>query len=283
MSDGPRVLITGASSGIGAALAVHYAGLHARLVLTARRQAELQSVVDACAAAGGSARLVVLDVTRDGEIERAVAEAMRAWGGLDIAIANAGFAVTGSFHALSLEDYRRQFETNVYGVLRTAAAALPELQRSRGRLAIVGSVAGHVPGPGASAYAMSKAAIRSFAESLRIEQLANGVSVTLLSPGFVDSQIRRVDKLGRLRPEEPDNAPRGLAARADRVAAVMEQAIRRRVGERVITGHGRLIVQLERAVPGLVRLLLAKVYAGRRAATAKPITPPAGGGPAGSA
>jgi short-subunit dehydrogenase len=80
-------------------------------------------------------------------------------------VANAGFGVVGPFERLALDDYRRQFETNVFGVLRTAAAALPALRRTRGTLVIIGSVRGHVPIAGASPYAMSKAAVRALAGS----------------------------------------------------------------------------------------------------------------------
>ena len=82
------------------------------------------------------------DVTRDGDVERAVTESVRHWGTLDVVVANAGFGVVGPFDTLSLEDYRRQFEINVFGVLRTIYAALPQIEHSRGHVVIFGSVAG---------------------------------------------------------------------------------------------------------------------------------------------
>jgi NAD(P)-dependent dehydrogenase (short-subunit alcohol dehydrogenase family) len=89
-------------------------------------------------------------VTRDGDIDRAVAETMRRWGKLDVVFANAGFGVVGALKRLSLEDYRRQFETNVFGVLRTVYAALPEIEKTKGNIAIISSVSGWVATPGGS-------------------------------------------------------------------------------------------------------------------------------------
>src|SRR6202008_1329236 len=98
-----------------------------------------------------------------GDVERAVAETVRARGQLDIAFANAGFGVAGPVAKLSLAEYRPQFETDVFGVLRTLYAALPEVARTRGQLVITGSVAGWVAAPAVSAYAMSKFALRALA------------------------------------------------------------------------------------------------------------------------
>ena len=144
MLQGKSVLVTGASSGIGAAVARELALHGANLVLAARRRERIEALA---AELGARVRAVPVevDVTRDGSVEQAVAVAERELGGLDVAIANAGFAVTGRVDRLGLDDYRRQLETNVFGVLRTIYAALPALKRARGQLAVMGSVAGHVP------------------------------------------------------------------------------------------------------------------------------------------
>ncbi len=247
------MLITGASSGIGEALAREYARRGARLVLAARRVDRLELLRAELAAAGTEALAVACDVCIDGDPERAVAVARERFGGLDIAIANAGFGVIGRFADLSLDDYRRQFETNVFGVLRTARAALADLTASKGRLAVMGSVMGHVPMPGASPYGMSKFAVRAFCESLRDELEPAGVCVTLLSPGFVQSEIRRTDNHGVLRAEAADDAPAWLQLSADRAARIMVRAIARGARERVITGHGRSAVWLYRHAPWLIR------------------------------
>jgi short-subunit dehydrogenase len=170
-------------------------------------------------------------------------------------IANAGFAITGRFETLSLADYRRQFETNVFGVIRTVQASLDALKRSRGRLAILGSVAGYVSAPGMSPYAMSKFAVRAFAESVREELRPTGVSLTLISPGFVDSEIRRVSREGVFRPDAPEPVPDWLRVPTAVAVRQMIRAIERRRPEAVITGHGKLLVQLARHAPGSLRTI----------------------------
>ena len=261
---GRVVLITGASAGIGAALAREFANQGADLVLAARRLPRLQELAEDLRRAGRRAHAVECDVTQDGALEHAVAQALQTYGRLDVAVANAGFGVVGPLERLTLDDYRRQFETNVFGVLRTAAAALPALRRSRGTLVIIGSVAGHVPTAGASAYAMSKAAVAALAGSLRGEVLADGVGVVLVSPGFVESEIRQVDNRGVHRPAARDPVPRWLVVTAPRAARVIVRAVARRRREIVVTGHGKVAVWLARYVPSLLAFALERgVYRSR--------------------
>jgi short-subunit dehydrogenase len=264
--QGKSVLVTGASSGIGAAVARELAIHGANLVLAARRRDRLEALA---AELGARVRVVPVevDVTRDGSVEEAVAAAERAFGGLDIAIANAGFAVTGRFDRLSVDDYRRQLETNVFGVLRTIHAALPALKRARGQVAIMGSVSGHLPTPGLSPYVMSKFALRGLAESLHGELASDGVAVTLLSPGFVVSGIGHVDNQGVWHERDGSRAPAWLRVPTDEAAREIVAAIETRRREAVITTHGRLLVFLYRHAPWLVRAL-RRAGVRRRAARA---------------
>jgi short-subunit dehydrogenase len=263
-------LITGASAGIGAALARELAREGVDLVLTARREDRLRELAREIESTGRRAIVVACDVTRDGDLERAVAAAVERFGRLDIAVANAGFGVAGRAGELALEDYRRQLETNVFGVLRTLYAALPELKKTRGQFVIVGSVAGHVPSPGTSAYAMSKFAVRGLSESIHDELAADGVSVTLVSPGFVDSDIRRVDNRGALHDDAPDPVPSWLRMPRDRAARVIARAIRRRRREIVVTGHGKALVILYRHAPWLLNFVIARFGAPKRRAITQP-------------
>jgi len=226
------------------------------VVLAARRVDRLDALAQDLERRGRRALAVACDVTRDGDVERAVAAARAAFGRLDVVVANAGFGVVGPVERLTLDDYRRQFETNVFGVLRTVRAALPELKRTTGRLAIVGSVSGHVATPGSSPYAMSKFAVRALAEALGHELARDGVSVTLLSPGFVASELRRVDNRGRPREAAADPVPSWLVVPAARAARQMATAIARRRREAVITGHGRVFVFVHRHAPWLTAAVI---------------------------
>jgi short-subunit dehydrogenase len=262
--QGKTVLVTGASAGIGAAVARELAAYGANLVLSARRRDRLEALA---AELAGRAKVVIVvaDVTRDGEIEAAVAAAERTFGGLDVAIANAGFAVTGHVDRLTLEDHRRQLETNVFGVLRTIYAALPALKRTHGQLALMGSIAGHVPTPGTGPYNMSKFAVRALAEVLHDELQADGVGVTLLSPGFVVSDISRIDNEGRRHEKDGSRAPAWLRMPTDEAARQIVAAIETRRREAIITTHGKLAVFLYRHFPWLVRAAIRRLLTGSRA------------------
>jgi short-subunit dehydrogenase len=251
------VLITGASSGIGEELAWQLAQAGAKLTLCARRRDRLESLAQKIAVLGGQAHRPITcecDVARDGELERAVGDAVKAWGKLDVAIANAGFGVAAPLRKLRVEDYRRQFETNVFGVLRTVYAALPELEKSRGNLAITGSVAGWVSTPGASPYSMSKFAVRALADAITPELRASGVKVTLISPGFVTSEIRHIDNRGVVHPDSKDPIPAWLVMPTAKAAAQILRAVAKGKRERIITGHGKVIVAIQRFAPWLLRM-----------------------------
>jgi short-subunit dehydrogenase len=258
------VLITGASSGIGAALAREWSRRGARIVLAARRRERLEDVRRNVETLGGSAVAVECDVTRDGDPERAVTRGVAEWGGLDVVVANAGFGVSGAFENLTLEDYHRQFETNVFGLIRTTHAALPEILRARGRIALMGSVAGYVSSPGASAYGMSKFAIRALAQSLRHELRPRGVSVTHIAPGFVESEIRLKDNQGHLQDDARESVPAWLLMSSQAAARKIVGAVERRRREVIVTGHGKLLALVARHAPWAIELMLARQPAWRR-------------------
>lgn len=266
------VLVTGASSGIGEELALQLAHAGAKLTLAARRREPLELVAQKIAAPrGGSGPtvapcVVTCDVARDGDIEQAVAESVRRWGKLDVVFANAGFGVVGGFKKLSVEDYRRQFETNVFGVLRTIYAALPELEKARGNLAITGSVSGWVSPPGASPYCMSKFAVRALANSITPELRRAGVKLTLISPGFVVSNIRRVDNRGTVHLDAKDPVPAWIQMSTEKAARQILHAVARGKKEQIVTLHGKLFVAFERFIPWVNRAFearMARVYDSR--------------------
>jgi len=263
------ILITGASSGIGAELARQYAARGAYVALVARRVDLLETLAAELRAHGGEVSIHAGDVTRSGDIAAVVSALQDIGRSLDIVIANAGFGVAGALQRLSIQDYQRQFETNVFGVLRTVYETLGALRASRGRLVLMGSVAGHLATPGASAYAASKFAVRALSESLRGDLRAEGIGITLISPGFVDSDIRRIDNQGVLLASVPDPVPSWLRVTTPRAVRAMIKGITQEKSEIVITGHGKLIVFFARYFPRTVRALVLRSYHARPEPTAE--------------
>ena len=258
------VLITGASSGIGAGLAREFVRRGFRVALVARRLELIVSLASALRADGGEATAHRADVTVEGDVARVVGELAAQGATPCIVIANAGFGVVGKVQDLTLADFQRQFETNVFGVLRTLYETLPALRAARGRFVIMGSVSGHLSVPGGAPYAMSKFAVRALAEALHGDLKLLGVGCTLVSPGFVDSDIRRVDNRGGHHPGVKDPIPSWLRVRTDKAARVMARGILRGKREVVVTAHGKLLVFLARKLPGITRHLLTRANRGSR-------------------
>lgn len=256
---GKTVLITGASSGIGEALAHEYARRGAGVVLLARRLDRLEKLAATLRARGTPVWVFAADVSQENDLARVLPLVLAQIPSLDTVIANAGFGVAGTVERLTVADYDRQFQTNVYGVLRTFYATIDALKKSRGQFCIIGSVNGYLALPGNSAYGMSKYAVRALAESLRYEMKPFGVSVTHIAPGFVISEIRKVNNRGQLRETARDPIPKWLQCPAPQAARAIAHAVQRRVRERSITGHGWLAIRLARHFPALLHFLVSQI------------------------
>ncbi len=252
---GRVVLITGASSGIGRALAQAAAEQGARVVLAARREDRLQELAKTLPNAPLALRC---DVSQPADLARVVTEITQHLGRLDVAIANAGFGVSGTLDALCVEDYQRQFDTNVFGVIHTLKATLALLVQSQGYAAVVGSANGYLSLPNYSAYCMSKAAVRALCESVRHEWRPMGVSLTHLCPGFIKSDFRSTDSQGVHQPELADPIPSWLAAETLPAARAMLQAVTDRKEELVLPSHGKFAVALATHARGTVSRVVAR-------------------------
>lgn len=184
MAD-PVFLITGASTGIGAATARHAAEAGYRLVLAAR---SIDRLNELAAELGGPERALAVqcDVTEWDQQQAMVEQALSSFGQLDVAFANAGFGAKRGFLEESPEQWRSMVLTNVYGAALTIRATLPALKDSRGHLLLTGSVAGRRALPG-SLYSATKWAVTAMGESARQELNETGVRVTLIEPGMVDT------------------------------------------------------------------------------------------------
>src|SRR3954467_641447 len=185
---GRRVLITGATSGVGLAAAQRFAAEGARLALVARTRDALER---ANAEYGLGALVLPADLGDADAVERTVAEAARALGGLDLVVSNAAAAVFGHVLEVHPEDFERTVDVTFMGAVRVIRAALPHLRASRGAVVATGSLMSRVPLPTWSSYAASKHALRGFLNSLAIEEReqGSGVRVAMVHPGPIDTPL----------------------------------------------------------------------------------------------
>jgi NAD(P)-dependent dehydrogenase (short-subunit alcohol dehydrogenase family) len=250
--DQKVVWITGATSGIGRSCAFEFAREGATLSLAGRRRERLDDMVSELGRQGHTALATPCDVTDESSVQHAIDQTVQRFGRLDVVLACAGFGVAGKFEDLALEDWRRQFDTNVFGLISTVKHSLPELRKSNGRIALVGSVAAFLYAPGTGAYSASKAAVQIIGETLSAELAGSGVTCTTIHPGFIDTEIMKVDKNGVYRDELPDGRPAALIWKSDDAARVMVRAIHRRKREFIFTGHGKIAAFVGRHFPSLV-------------------------------
>lgn len=207
---------------------------------------------------GGEALAFPCDIMEENDIENTVQQIITTWGRLDVVVANAGFGVFGSIEKLTAKDWNRQLQGNVTGLALTVKYALPHLKKVNGRIGLVGSIAAYLPNPNLGAYGASKAAVHSVGQTLLVELMGTGVSCTTMHPGFVVSEIARIDNVGVWHPERSDPRPSNLMWPTDKAAKVMVKAILKRRRNYVFTGHGKVFVWLQRWFPGLIRLIISK-------------------------
>ena len=182
-----KVLVTGASSGIGRAAAMEFARRGHRVFAAARREEVLADL----ASATPNIEAVSLDVTDADSVQRAWAKIEASTGaGVDVLVNNAGFALSGPIEVLGDSDVRRQFATNVFGLLTLTRTVLPAMRaRGSGRIINISSIVGRTSFPGMGAYGATKYAVEALSDALRQEVAGFGVKVVIIEPGFVATNI----------------------------------------------------------------------------------------------
>lgn len=233
---GQVAIVTGASSGIGAATAVELARRGAKVALAARRQEDLAGVAASITAAGGEALAFPTDVADEGQVRRLVEQVTAAYGRVDALVNNAGIGGGGLLAETAPEEIARIVNVNLLAAMLATRAVLPGMiERRQGAIVSVASVAGHIAvGP---VYSGTKFGLRGFSLSLRRELHGSGVSVSLVSPGFIRTPLTG----NRRRLPSPE-----IVARA--VARLIVHPKR----EVVVPGYYRLAIWAERFLPGLV-------------------------------
>lgn len=260
---GARLLVTGASSGVGAAVAEAAARDGARVALAARSIEALTAVAERCRSHGAEAIAIPADVTRAADCEALVAHAVEHLGGIDMLVCCAGLGMWARFGDLADDGVLQAvMDVNYWGVVRPTLHALPHLRDSRGMLVVVSSVQGRVGVPYHSGYAAAKHAVQGFCDTLRMEEREQGVAVLTVLAHWIRGTALRQRALG------PDGRPRGASAPAhggdavavDSVAGRILDAACRRRRQLHIPGYMRMLDLLAAVAPAAAdRLISSRV------------------------
>jgi 3-oxoacyl-[acyl-carrier protein] reductase len=200
-------LVTGAGRGIGKAIALALAQAGCRVVLTARTNAQLESVESEIHASGGQALSIPGDLTRDDEIYRLIAEIGRAYGAVDVLINNAGWGKKSSIARADLDDWERTVRVNLRAPMLLTKLVLPAMtEQKSGAVINISSISGKSGEAGSSAYAASKFGLIGFTQSLYEEVREDGIKACVILPGFVDTPmippVKHLDRAKMIRPED---------------------------------------------------------------------------------
>jgi short-subunit dehydrogenase len=259
---GKVIVLTGASSGIGRALALALAPQRPRLVLAARDLARLEEVAKECRARGAEALVVPADVSSEEACGVLVARTIESFGALDVLVNNAGIGMLARFDELpDLSVYETLMRVNYLGCVYLTHHALPHLKRSRGQIVVVASVAGLTGVPTRTGYAASKHAVFGFFDSLRIELDGTGVSVTMIAPDFVRSEIHRRAFGADGKPTGRSPLQESRIMSAEQCAGLIVRAMEKRQRLLITSWRGRLGRIVRLFAPGLIDAVAKKAVA----------------------
>jgi short-subunit dehydrogenase len=256
------VIITGASSGIGKALATEFAKHGASLVLAARQYVTL------CEIAQGieqkyhiKALAVQFDVSVEEDCHHLIQQAITTFGKIDVLVNNAGISMRALFKDVDLKVLKTLMDVNFWGTVYCTKYALPELTKTKGCIVGVSSIAGYKGLPGRTGYSASKFAMNGFLDALRVENLKTGIHVMTACPGFTASNIRNtaLDKDGTQQGESTLEEEKMMTA--EEVAALIVKGVINRERTLIMTGQGKLTVTLSKFLPGLLDKLVYNVFA----------------------
>ncbi len=256
------IIITGASSGIGKSLATEFAKRGANLVLGARQYVTL------CEIAQGleqqyqiKAIAVQCDVSVEEDCRHLIQQTLITFGKIDVLVNNAGISMRALFKDAEIDVLKKVMDVNFWGTVYCTKYALPEILKTKGTIVGVSSIAGYKGLPGRTGYSASKFAMNGFLDVLRMENLKTGVHVLTACPGFTASNIRNtaLDKNGI--PQGESTMQEDKMMTSDEVATIIADGIENRARTLIMTGQGKLMVFLNKFLPGLVDKLVYNTIA----------------------
>ena len=251
------VIITGATSGIGKALAYEFAKKGAKIVIGARNHDSLSLIAEDIKNKGGIAVYAQTDVTIESDCKNLIITAIENFGKLDILINNAGISMRALFEHTDLEVIKRLMDVNFWGTVYCTKYALPYIIKQKGSIVGVSSIAGIIGLPARTGYSASKFAMNGFLSSLRSENLKTGLHVLVAYPGFTCSNIRTtsLSATGTQQGESPRDEQKMMSAES--VATHIYKAIDKRKNKIVLTNQGKFISSVTKFFP---KILDSMVY-----------------------
>ncbi len=247
------VIVTGASSGIGEAIAREFARYGSKLVLAARSEDKLSKITNELKANNNcDICYFITDVSKESDCKRLIEKTVDKYGSVDILINNAGLSMRASFNDVDMGVLHRLMNVNFWGTVYCTKYALPYLIEKKGSLVGVSSVAGFHGLPGRTGYSASKFAIHGFLETIRIENLKNGLHVMVIAPGFTASEIRRHALIAD--GSEQGESPReeGKLNSPEFVARWVLKGIRKKKRNKLLSMEGKLTALFQRIFPSFV-------------------------------
>lgn len=255
------VIITGASSGIGKALAETFGKAGAKIVITGRNAANLQEASRLLSSQGIENLPIVADVSIEADNQRMAEETIRHYGQIDVLINNAGISMRSLFEDVELEVIRKVMDINFYGTVYATKYCLPYLLKTKGSIVGISSIAGFRGLPARAGYSASKFAVNGFLEVLRTEMLHRGIHVLTASPGFTASNIRNtaLTSDGTAQGESPRDEQKMMTA--EECAEHILKAVQKRKKILILTGQGKLTVFLNKWFPSWMDKIVYNVMA----------------------
>lgn len=232
------VLITGASSGIGRLSAIHLAERGYKVIIVARNMNRLEETIRNAPSMASKMHPYKVDVSDSDSLTKTANLILKEWGHIDVLVNNAGYGLKGPLEFLEMWEIQKQFQTNVFGLMEFTRLFIPQMRRrGTGTIINISSVLGRMPLPFNGAYSASKFALEGLSENLRLELAPFGISVSIIAPGYFDTQFVANQTEG-IRSQEPENAYKpyqdkylnrkntfGRPAKADKVAATIRKVI----------------------------------------------------------
>lgn len=246
------VVITGASSGIGKALAKEYAFAGYKVVIAARNEKKLIKLSEELIRSGYEVYAVPTDVSKNSDCKNLIKKTIDEYGNIDILINNAGISMRALFEDLDLKVLKNLMDVNFWGTVFCTKYALPYLLKSKGSVVGVSSIAGYKGLPGRTGYSSSKFAIHGFLETLRTENLKKDLHVLIACPGFTNTNIRKtaLGKDGSQQGETPRDENKMMSS--EEVAVRIRKAVEKRKRTMILTSQGKLTVLLNKLFPKLM-------------------------------